>query len=376
MPDFICFIDEQGATCFHWAAKRGDYDILDLLKTRYGSVLDVPAKCDNQMKPQHWAASDGKVEALKFFLDNRMDMNCTDANGCSPLSVAVQYMHTDTALYLIKQGADLTLKDDNGDGALHWAAYKGSEDLVGLLTHFIPGDVDKTDNFGQTPVHLAALAGHHYVVEYLMLENRVDMSKKDKNGLTPLDLAMKKSQVKCEWAIRRHLSNGKLDLLLKMGWRRLKIRNMLPYFICGMGDKETGRWMWRATFFPNLVASLISIYYASMSNMRDTALLQLLSSIVQLLWWSCFLILLYVTPAYVKDAGKDANDFHDSYDKALDRIAYVLGVENPLTRMSMSRPTVCHSCHLVRPLRSKHCRVSRRCVHKFDHYCPFVGGKF
>ena len=32
-----------------------------------------------------------------------------------------------------------------------------------------------------------------------------------------------------------------------------------------------------------------------------------------------------------------------------------------------------HSCHIVRPLRSKHCRVSRQCVVGFDHYCPYVG---
>lgn len=35
--------------------------------------------------------------------------------------------------------------------------------------------------------------------------------------------------------------------------------------------------------------------------------------------------------------------------------------------------TLCHSCHIQRPLRSKHCRVSRKCVMAFDHYCPYVG---
>ena len=36
-------------------------------------------------------------------------------------------------------------------------------------------------------------------------------------------------------------------------------------------------------------------------------------------------------------------------------------------------PELCHSCHIVKPLRAKHCRVMRRCVLVFDHYCPFVG---
>ncbi|TYZ64937.1 hypothetical protein PybrP1_000610 [[Pythium] brassicae (nom. inval.)] len=40
-------------------------------------------------------------------------------------------------------------------------------------------------------------------------------------------------------------------------------------------------------------------------------------------------------------------------------------------RRRMARP-LCHSCHVQRPLRSKHCRVCRTCVHQFDHHCPFV----
>lgn len=34
---------------------------------------------------------------------------------------------------------------------------------------------------------------------------------------------------------------------------------------------------------------------------------------------------------------------------------------------------ICVTCKLVRPLRSKHCRVTGRCVEQFDHFCPWVG---
>ena len=33
---------------------------------------------------------------------------------------------------------------------------------------------------------------------------------------------------------------------------------------------------------------------------------------------------------------------------------------------------LCHTCHIVRPLRSKHCSVQKRCVSCFDHFCPYV----
>ena len=37
-----------------------------------------------------------------------------------------------------------------------------------------------------------------------------------------------------------------------------------------------------------------------------------------------------------------------------------------------SSQQLCHTCHVARPHRSKHCRITRKCVLLFDHFCPFV----
>jgi ankyrin repeat protein len=132
----------------HWAAKRGDYEILENLYN-FGAILDIVSNCESRMLPIHWAASDGKLNSIRFLLEHRVDINAQDANGCTPLVISTQYNQIDTTIYLIKNGADLTLKDTNGDTALHWAAYKGFEELVGLLLHFMPNDLDSDDFFGQ-----------------------------------------------------------------------------------------------------------------------------------------------------------------------------------------------------------------------------------
>jgi hypothetical protein len=61
---------------------------------------------------------------------------------------------------------------------------------------------------------------------------------------------------------------------------------------------------------------------------------------------------------------REINDQYN-YDKVLDNISQMISDED--------MPSVCHTCHICKPLRSKHCKILGRCIHKFDHFCPFVG---
>merc|ERR1719223_1096036 len=61
-------------------------------------------------------------------------------------------------------------------------------------------------------------------------------------------------------------------------------------------------------------------------------------------------------------------ELRKQYDETLERWA-----TNPYTSSSHDNVQLCHSCRIVKPLRSKHCRVLGKCVLLFDHHCPFVG---
>jgi hypothetical protein len=396
-------LDDQGYSCIHWAAKRGDYEILQDLNG-YGANMEIASSYEARMKPVHWAASDGKLSSVKFFFDNRFDINAQDSNGCTPVIIATQYNRIATVIFLIKNGADLTLKDANGDTALHWAAYKGHEEMCGLLLHFAPRDLEEVDIYGQTPLHLAALRGNHDAVEYLIRDHQADASVKDKNGCTPLELSVKKNQVRSEWAIRLRTSKSYFDLIRKLGLGKLRDSRILLFLCCGFNQQEQSVWIWRISFLSNFIATAVNIYYTLQHTMADLYVLHLLNTIVNFMWWIAFFATLWKSPSFVVDRVKDGNtskntskspnkstsktvsssssslstsstDSQDdeprSYDDALDKIGNV----GPASLMAIDDaylPNMCHTCRVLKPLRSKHCRVTRRCINKFDHYCPFV----
>ncbi|ESN99640.1 hypothetical protein HELRODRAFT_142511, partial [Helobdella robusta] len=37
------------------------------------------------------------------------------------------------------------------------------------------------------------------------------------------------------------------------------------------------------------------------------------------------------------------------------------------------RGDVCSTCKFMKPARSKHCKITDRCIYKFDHYCVWIG---
>ena len=132
----------------HFAAKRGDVEMLEVLWS-FGAKLTVAGTSDAKMSPIHWAASEGKIGSIRFLLDKRVDINCQDSYGCTPLIIAAQHNQATCVAFLSKNGADMTLYDHNGDNALHWAAYTGQMEVVGLLVYLMPQSINAEDSFGQ-----------------------------------------------------------------------------------------------------------------------------------------------------------------------------------------------------------------------------------
>lgn len=358
--------DSQGNTPMHWAAKSGDIELMSILQ-HYGASLDDETLNESRMRPIHWAASEGKLSSLRFLLDNNVDLNSQDSHGCTPLIIAAQHNQITCLIFLMRNGANMDLRDGNGDSTAHWAAYKGHCELLGVLAYTRPQDLILGDHFGQTPLHLASLRGYLDCVEYLVTYCRCDSLLTDRNGSSSLDLAIKKGHRKIEWFLRKSVSKTLFHEIASIGIRKLCSPLTLATFLCGNSDKELMNWPWRVVFVSNLLASILTAYI--ITDTSDLYVLHFLNMFFQGLWWFCFLMCLFVSPGLVIDCEpgrtRDRNITYSNYLELVGNSSGSLN-ESPF-------PAVCHSCHVRRPLRAKHCKIQNRCIHKFDHFCPFVG---
>ncbi len=189
--------DDEGQSPLHLLIRWGDFHagevpFAQLLLER---GADVNATDKNHETPLLRAMRQGDSSMTQFLLQNGADDKVEDNEGKAPLHVLSASFHPMPKFVrlLLERGADVNAKDKNDATPLLLAIRGGNEAIVRILIEHGADDKVVT-NDGKTPLHMMS-EGRHFMPEIaqLLLEHGADVNAKDKNHATPLFLAIPRS---------------------------------------------------------------------------------------------------------------------------------------------------------------------------------------
>jgi ankyrin repeat protein len=174
--------DDDGWMPLHHAIQGGNLDIIRYLIEEKGADMDGTMDTDEGLDALNLSIMDGHVDVIKYiseqYANARLLINTRNDSGLTPLLVAALEGHVKIMRYLVeKHDADITITDDDGWSALHYACLAGDLECVQYIVSSSSSAVDMLnvkEIDGWMPLHCAANSGHLRVVKYLLEECLVE----------------------------------------------------------------------------------------------------------------------------------------------------------------------------------------------------------
>ena len=228
-------MDNRGLNTLHYATQGGNTDIISLIHTH---LPNIDSKTREGDTPLMLAALNGKLRAVKWFLERGATVACEEKRGWNTLHHAAQggdtdiisLIHThlpnidsktregDTPLMLaalngklravkwfLERGATVACEEKRGWNTLHHAAQGGDTDIISLIHTHLPNIESKTGE-GLTPLMVAALCGKLHAVKWF-LEKGATVACECNRGWNTLHCAAKGGDTDIISLIHTHLPN-------------------------------------------------------------------------------------------------------------------------------------------------------------------------
>ena len=102
--------------------------------------------------------------------------------SATPLIFAIFYRDLGIMKYLLDNGADPYIKNENGRNSFLWACGVGNVDVIKMLVEFDSDLVNSLNVYGSNVLHIAAGSNNVEVFEYLVKDLGIDINSTDEDG--------------------------------------------------------------------------------------------------------------------------------------------------------------------------------------------------
>ena len=228
-------MDNRGWNTLHHAAMGGDTDIISLIHTH---LPNIESKTGEGYTPLMVAAFNGKLHAVKWFLEKGATVACENKRGWNMLHHAAEGGDTDiislihthlpniesktgqgytplmvaaftgklhAVKWFLEKGAIVACETNRGWNTLHYAAKGGDTDIISLIHTHLPNIESKTGE-GLTPLMVAAFTGKLHAVKWF-LEKGATVACECNRGWNTLHCAAKGGDTDIISLIHTHLPN-------------------------------------------------------------------------------------------------------------------------------------------------------------------------
>jgi ankyrin repeat protein len=184
VEDMVIDFHSEGKTLLHVAASSGKYAVLEYLLSAC-STDNLRQMLESVTLPGSLVAGSGSSENVKNL---KRLVNLKDHRGFTTLINATVSENEDAMRLLLRLGADPNARNDDGAGAVHFAASDGSISRLKLLAEY-GAKFDQHSKSG-TPLHWAAGKGRDEAIKFILEHAQsVDVNSISAEGLPPVLMA-------------------------------------------------------------------------------------------------------------------------------------------------------------------------------------------
>lgn len=187
------------------SAREGNYKKVVEALGKHADIHGRTSRGQTALMLASAAYGKSSLDAMRFLVDTKSEMEAKDNNGWTPLLYACRNSQLEAANLLIEGGASIKSRSNDGSTSVMLAARDGGEKLVmDLLAKQAP--IDKKDDRGWTLLFVACEDGRLELVKWL-LRKSANVKDKSKENQTVMMVAATSGNTKVAEKLLKKMAN-------------------------------------------------------------------------------------------------------------------------------------------------------------------------